>query len=766
MAADGQSAPEIRADVEPHYGASQLAGVPGMPDTPQGVKARAKRENWPSRRRAGRGGGEEWPASALPIETQRELRRRAAIAAANRVKSTTPGLDGAACARRIAIAAEVDTKHAHRVQEAGLAKAAALAGHKRARMEARAQILSRLDVFLQQYSTLGKVAGIELFAGAYSRGELQIPEPLRHMVGETLSAPTLMRWQRLQATQGLAALAGGYGNRAGTGKIETDSELRNFMLAMLVERPHLGARQISRGLQARFRDRADLPCLRSIERFLARWKRESAQLFTAVSNPDAWKNRFMVAFGKADEDITRLNQRWEFDSTMADVMLTDGRHVIVQIVDVWSRRRMFHVSKSSSAEAICQTLRRALLAWGVPEQAKLDNGQDYVSHRMQRVFASLGCDVKLSAPFSPWQKPHVESGFKTFSHDLLEMLPGYIGHDVAEAQALRARTSFADRLMKKNAVVEIKLSAADLQLFCDRWTANVYEHEPRSGLDGMTVFQRVASWRHEVRRISDERALDLLLAEAPDGHGGRTVGKKGLRVDGLVYVAPELAALVGERVRVLYDPDDVGRVVVYHDDQFVCVAECPEVLGVSRREIAIESRARQKAEIEATRRELRALARKADTKDIVFEILDAREREQQALAQLPAPNVVHLTPAIQEARAAADALDQAPVPAVQPTTVADVLAARDLVRSEQMAEGETPEKEFVRALDVLLMDPADRNDLQRQRLKVYTNSAAFKGRWMIFEDFGPSAFHLDDKYRALLPEGAAFDRLREAQQGE
>ncbi|HET7348413.1 MAG TPA: transposase family protein, partial [Acidobacteriaceae bacterium] len=625
-------------------------------------------------------------------------------------------------------------------------------------------ILLRLNTFAQQYSNLGKIAILELFAGAYSRGELQIPDPLREIIGDTLSAATLARWQRAKDQQGVAALAGAYGNRAGTGKIESDTELRDFIIAMLVDRPHLGARQISRGLHGRFGDSKELPCLRSIERFLTRWKRENAQVFTAVANPDAWKNRYMVAHGRADEDVVRLNQRWEFDSTMADVMLTDGRHVIVQIVDVWSRRRMFQVSKSSSAEAICQTMRRCLMQWGVPEQVKLDNGQDYVSHRMQRVFDSLDCDVHLSAPFSPWQKPHVESGFKTFSHDLLEMLPGYSGHSVADAQELRARHSFADRLMQKNAVVEIKLDSAALQEFCDRWTRDVYEHEPRSGLDGMTVFQRLASWRGEVRRITDERTLDLLLAEAPDGHGGRTVGKKGIRVDGLLYIAPELGAFAGERVRVLYDPDDVGRIVVYHDDQFVCVAKCPEVLGVSRREIAIESRARQKAEIEAARRELRALARKADTRDIVFEYLDRKEREAQTVATLPPPNVVHITPAIEQARASADALDEVPGPVVRPTTLADVEAARDLVRSEQIAEGERPEKEFVWALDMMATPPEEWNDIQRQRLKVYTNSAAFKGRYMIFEEFGPSAFGLSDpKYLTLLPNGSAFDRIRQAQ---
>ena len=43
-----------------NYTAKELAGLPGMPSTEQNVNARAKRENWPFQKRAGRGGGREY----------------------------------------------------------------------------------------------------------------------------------------------------------------------------------------------------------------------------------------------------------------------------------------------------------------------------------------------------------------------------------------------------------------------------------------------------------------------------------------------------------------------------------------------------------------------------------------------------------------------------------------------------------------------------------------------------------------------------------
>lgn len=55
------------------YSASELAGMPGLPTTRQGVLNRANRENWPSRTRKGKGGGREFRVIAVPAETLRAL---------------------------------------------------------------------------------------------------------------------------------------------------------------------------------------------------------------------------------------------------------------------------------------------------------------------------------------------------------------------------------------------------------------------------------------------------------------------------------------------------------------------------------------------------------------------------------------------------------------------------------------------------------------------------------------------------------------------
>jgi putative transposase len=53
-----------------YYTAKELAGRPGLPSTEQAVNYRARKENWPFQKRSGRGGGKEYPLTALPAETR------------------------------------------------------------------------------------------------------------------------------------------------------------------------------------------------------------------------------------------------------------------------------------------------------------------------------------------------------------------------------------------------------------------------------------------------------------------------------------------------------------------------------------------------------------------------------------------------------------------------------------------------------------------------------------------------------------------------
>lgn len=692
-----------------------------------------------------------YPLASLPANVQAAVARQNAIHAANAVNDSEHFQAGQHIARKATISETVSAKVQSRIAESGTKDAVAISGSKKQRMQARIEVLSRLDVFANQ-RRLGICVSMQDFCDAYGRGDIHVPVQVRQSIGPDLCPMTLRRWRKTLKKQGAAALGGEYGNRAGTGIIDVNDKMRDLVLGILAEKPHVSAKMVYQAIEVRFSD--SLPSPRSVARFMSKWKSENAEAFMAVTNPDAWKNRHKAAFGKLDEGIDRINQRWAVDSTPGDIQLIDGRYNILGSIDLATRRAKLHVAKTSSAEAVSKLLRKCLLSWGVAEQIKMDNGRDYASNRVQRALKMLDIQALFSAPFSPWEKPHIERLFRTFSHGLLEMLPGFVGHNVAEAQELRASKSFADRLFKKNTVTELKMTAAELQSFCDQWCDNVYAHAPHDGLNGDTPFQRAAALHAPTRVIEDIRALDILLSEVPDNNGVRTVGKKGIKVDGHWFIAPDLALVIGRPVQCFYH-DDLGRLVVYHNEAFLCIAENPEIAGISRQEVAVEASRIQNESISAKRRELKALARKAKTKDIVTEILVRRAEEASTLSAFPSPNVIHMTPALEAASEAANALEA--VPRRADPTVTELEGVRD-VRIREFAQEETANDRFKQAMDYLLVPAEDRNDIQRSFLKRHCSSSEFMGRFDIFEGFGPSSVGLDDSYLVLMPDGAFYYR--------
>ncbi|MDH4317190.1 MAG: Mu transposase C-terminal domain-containing protein, partial [Desulfobulbaceae bacterium] len=383
----------------------------------------------------------------------------------------------------------------------------------------------------------------------------------------------------------------------------------------------------------------------------------NASRYLYITNPDAWKNQHMFAVGDASEQVIRLNQLWEFDSTPADVMLVDGRYNIIGVIDVFSRRLKLQVSKTSKATAVAALIRRAIIDWGVPEIAKTDNGADYVSNHIVQVFEGLEIEQQLCPPFTPEAKPHIERSFRTFSHGITTLLPGFIGHNVADRKAIEARRSFADRLMKRGDTVELTMTAEELQTLCNRWTEAMYHHNQHHGLNNQTPAQVARNYRGTERRISDERALDILLAEAPRGDGKRTVSKDGIKVENITYLSEQFDSLAGEQVRVKLDATDLGTIYLFDEDwNFLCIAHDPLRKGLNRAEEAAKLKNRQNKLMREGRKELTKLVRQQALDDIHNEILEHRERQIANIIELPKASEPYHTPALEEAGKAARAI--------------------------------------------------------------------------------------------------------------
>ena len=315
----------------------------------------------------------------------------------------------------------------------------------------------------------------------------------------------------------------------------TTHEMAETMEALVLKGgPHCTAAHARRVLLVRF---AIAPSVRTVARWIAFLHRERGRALSAATRPDAPRSRRMPAFGAGDGDAFAPNALWELDSTPADLLFADPltgvlwRHAVVGALEVWSRRGMVLIVPASRGLAITALLRRCLVTWGVPLAVKIDRGRDYVGRHVTRVLADLEIKHDLCRPYRPEDKPHIERFLGTLTRDLFAHLPGFTGHDVAQAKALRETRSFAARRRGEAPTFEFHLTAAELQRRCDLWLSGVYEASPHRGLDGMTPRLRAASWTCEVRAIADVRALDALLTPAAGGRhpGGVQEGPPGRR---------------------------------------------------------------------------------------------------------------------------------------------------------------------------------------------------------------------------------------------
>jgi len=718
------------------FPATELAGLPGLPTTDRRVRDVASRNSWKARRRQV-GKGFEYHISSLPLDARAQL---AAVHSRMQRRVSSDAQAGAAAGRRLAITSTMRQRGQAVAREQGLNGYLKLSERGRTRADARAAILAELRTFSQSAALTGRRA-VDAFTAKYNLGEILVEDWVREQV-ETVAAATLYRWQKRYNDEGVAALAGAYKGQAGRSLIDRQPELKTFVTSMLNEFPDTTCVKVMKAARARFSDTGvELPSKRRMEIWVANWKRDNASLHTAATNPDAWKNKYMAAFGSYSEDVTRLNQRWELDSTPADVMLLDGRYSVVGAIDVYSRRPKLLISRTSTASSVGQLLRRCFIDWGIPEEIKTDNGSDYTSRYIKSVIQSLDVEQRLCAPFSGWEKPHIERFFKTFSHDLVELLPGYIGHNVSERSAIEARRSFADRLFQKDQAVQLRMTAQEFQAFADEWVENIYMQQHHEGLRD-TPFNRVARWAQPVRKINDERALDVLLAGAPDTTT-RTVTKKGLRIDGINYIAAELGTVIGDTVRVAYT-ESVGAVYVFTDDGFLCVAEAPEYTGIDRKEVAAHAKIAQRESVQAARRELRAAARKAGIKTAADEIL-AHAREQRNVTALPARSDSYTTEALEQAALAAEAVTTKPVPSRDDETrqaVEDLRANLAAPRKAAVVEmGTNPKADYRRwmALDRKAHAGEMLNQQEKAFYEGYPKTTDYSAMKDFFKRFGLEA---------------------------
>lgn len=589
---------------------------------------------------------------------------------------------------------------------------------QRTRFDARLSIVQGWELWFVRAQPIRKKAGLDLYARQYNDHDLPPLPQITAAVREaypSISARSVERWHTDYSRDGLAGLIDkqdGHLTRD-VNVFTRQPVLYSTTLALLVAKPHIKNSDMLEMLRHAAVDEEtgeflfEVPSIWATDRFLRAWREKHPELLLAATDPDAWKNKAMAAVGNASEDVLRLNQRWEMDATPADWMLLDPetgqrrRYTCSVCIDVYSRRMIVVLARTPKAQTHMFCLRLALLAWGVPEEIVTDNGKDYLARAFTLMLAELKIKHYVTNPFSPWEKPHVERGIGVMLHSILEVLPSFVGHSVAERSAIEARQTFSERLFKKDSVVELDVSPEELDAHIQNWLIGTY-HQREHGGTGQTPFAMATAWTGKVRHIDNERALDVLLMPTAAGGGTRTLQKKGIEIERGWYAAPELFRKVEVGTEVLIrETEDFGQVVVYQGGEFVCLAICPERKGVSRKELAAHSRNAQAKRIKVDKAALRKAAQ-VDPDKMVADLLRKKAQAARKLATHPGARVTHTTPGLRQAEKAAKRIDGGAEAPALPAEIARAMEARKQAPQPEKVTAlpETPEQRFRRWQDL------------------------------------------------------------------
>lgn len=638
---------------------------------------RATKEEWPYETMTGRGGKKNlYFVNNLPADV------RKIVIAKTDVEVVAASNLAASVSDELAKCREDSDAEKHNILVSGAVEFNQLTGKAKSRAEAKLVIIASWKQFIKPYADKKqKLRGEKLFAEEYNQRRLAFDADIYRFV-PNMHVRYPRRWLEKLEAKGAGALGGEYKNQKFY-LIDTDESLKQFCMGMLQHEPDIKATNLYESVRAQVElGKLDckLPSVSAFRRWLLKAEIEYSLVLHKLRNPDDFKNRKQVAWGNASENVTHINQLWELDSTPSDVMLTDGRHSIIGAIDVFSRRPVVIVHPTSSAEAVCLLLRKALMTLGVPDTVKTDNGRDYTSKRVMGVLSALDIEQVLTKPFAGDEKPHIERFFKTWAHGISTLLTGYLGHNVAERQKRRSRQSFAAQIMSKKeskgddgkirvskgADVEVSLSSSELEQYINEWIEHQYMHRTHRKLE-TSPFDKWQSQRTTIKVIDNERALDVLLSPVPAASGRpagiRTVNKDiGIVIEKISYFDAALGEFIGSQVYCAWDAHDVGQIYVFEPEsmRYICTAKNAQLVGngISLGELSRAARRQQNAVTAAQNKALKKAATSVSFADVATDVLAASKQRNSSVGAMPHPTVSHNTESM---RGAAKAVEPKPV---------------------------------------------------------------------------------------------------------
>lgn len=530
------------------YTAKELAGLPGMPTTVQGVNTRAKSHNWEAQKRLGRGGGYEYAFAVLPTETQNAL-----------ITQTVGQSESEAADPQPAPEPQVDSAETRRLTDA------------------QRQVMSARVAFVREIERMAKMVSqqraIETLVALAQAGDLSpyLAERVvrandRKTDTRTLSERTLKRWvsafkkegerglapKRRKADMSVPPWAGDFLKRYQRPQ-KPSVEAAYQQLVEQTEPPHPSIHQVRRWLaklspEARERGRMGPHELKALQPF----KRRTAE--------GLWPNDVWVADGHT------------FDAEVINPLTGQAFRPEVTLIIDWATRRItgFALNLAESTLATIDALRDAVSRVGMFNLFYVDNGSGFDNATVYEVVDRLGGTITHSLPYNSQARGVIERAHKSILVRLAREMDSYIGADMDPEASTKAHKLSRQAIRDGLKPVQIPT----FQEFFDRLNdaLDAYNHRPHKGLGKIRDLE-TGRLRHqspmEAWKSAEAEGFEALAAPADvvasltRPQEVRKAHRGEIRINSGIYFLDALRDFHGEEIKVAWDYRDAGRVWAY-----------------------------------------------------------------------------------------------------------------------------------------------------------------------------------------------------------
>lgn len=564
-----------------HYSVAELLKLKlsTLPQAHKNVLDKAKRENWESRKRVGKGGGMEYALCSLPQALQDEIRTKFTVSIVKAKPKSLP-----------ADLRQVELKNLTEKQRE-------VAG---ARMALVAQV-AQLEHAQPRYKAI-KFFCEQIKHGGISDDLMRLVETANNKKGKnrTLSERTLNQWvldyekadtpeERLKALAPMQRVAK---------KAEEIVWLPDF-LAVYRQTNGINVAEAYHYFSAEWDARfADEPLLLEMKPSIDQVRAALAKLpkhIKEIGRKTGSELRALNTYVKRDWSVLQVNDVWVGDGHAMKLKVAHpehGRPFIPEVTLIMDAACRFIVGWSASlAEnvlAVADALRYGVERYGIPAIYYSDNGGGEKNWMLDGditgMLPRLGINHQTGIPGNPQGRGIIERVHQTILYRIARQFETYHGTG-ADRDTIRqvstavisldkAKRKGATQLTPKQQWAVGKLPSWNQFLDAVQAGVDWYNNEHVHSEIGMTPAQKR---RQLMEKVNPDDLVFVTPVEARDLFRPSTlrVAQRGwLQLFNNYYFSAKLLDVDGQKVQVMFDIHDPSQVIVRKQDgTFVCYAE-------------------------------------------------------------------------------------------------------------------------------------------------------------------------------------------------